>query len=72
MRFDWRATHDKGNIASSEISLDIRQALIEKCVVPKIRTGEVGDGGEINDQWQTKQVRQLRCNVYGMIIYSAL
>src|ERR1700733_15402787 len=65
-------SHDKRDVARRKIRFDVRQALIEKRIVPKIGVGEIGDPRKINNQRQTKQVCDLYRQVDSMVVDTAL
>ncbi len=72
VRLTWCPPHNKSNISCSQISFNIRQALIEKSVVAKISVRKVRYACKVDNERQPKQICYLHGQVNRMIIDAAL
>ena len=72
MRLMRSAPHDKRDVASCQVGFNIRQALIEKNIVPKIGVREVRYAGKVNYQRQAQQICNPYCQINCMIIDPSL
>jgi hypothetical protein len=54
VRFMRGASHHEADVARREIGLNIRQALVQKNIVPKIGMRKIRDSREVHDQRQAK------------------
>ena len=62
----------KPTLRCGEVCCDVGKALLEEGVVAEVGVGEVGDGGEVNDDRERERVAEVDGEVEGVVVAAAL